>query len=29
MLQQVMTEPGEIEFRGVETPKPGQGEVLV
>ena len=29
MLQQVMTEPGEIEFREVETPKPGQGEVLV
>ena len=29
MLQQVMTEPGKIEFREVETPKPGQGEVLV
>jgi len=29
MLQQVMTSPGQIEFREVETPKPGKGEVLL
>ncbi len=29
MLQQVMTAPGEISFREVESPEPGAGEVLV
>ena len=29
MIQQVMTEPGKIIFREIETPKPGRGEVLV
>lgn len=29
MLQQVMTVPGTIEFREVETPHPGPGQVLV
>ncbi len=29
MLQQVMTAPGKIEFREVETPVPQKGEVLV
>lgn len=29
MLQQVMTAPGKIEFREVETPTPAPGEVLV
>ncbi len=29
MLQQVMTEPGKIIFREVETPVPGPGQVLV
>ncbi len=29
MLQQVMTEPGKIEFREVPVPEPGKGEVLV
>ena len=29
MLQQVMTEPGKIIFREIETPAPGPGQVLV
>ena len=29
MLQQVMTSPGVIEFREVETPQPAAGEALV
>ena len=29
MLQQVMTEPGKIIFREIETPVPGPGQVLV
>lgn len=29
MLQQVMTAPGEIEFREMATPEPKEGEVLV
>ncbi|MBS5062765.1 MAG: alcohol dehydrogenase catalytic domain-containing protein [Hungatella hathewayi] len=29
MIQQVMTAPGVIEFREVETPEPGEGQVLV
>lgn len=29
MLQQVMTEPGRIEFRDIPVPEPGQGQVLV
>lgn len=29
MLQQVMTEPGKIEFREVPVPEPGEGEVLI
>ena len=29
MLQQVMTAPGKIEFREIETPAPKAGEVLV
>ncbi|WP_369297303.1 zinc-binding dehydrogenase [uncultured Neglectibacter sp.] len=29
MLQQVMTEPGKIEFREVPTPEPKEGEVLI
>lgn len=29
MLQQVMTEPGKIEFRTIEVPQPGENEVLV
>ena len=29
MLQQVMTAPGEIEFRDIPTPNPQNGEVLV
>lgn len=29
MLQQVMTEPGKIEFREIPVPEPGEGEVLV
>lgn len=29
MLQQVMTAPGKIEFREIETPSPKAGEVLV
>lgn len=29
MLQQVMTEPGKIEFHEVSIPKPGAGQVLV
>lgn len=29
MIQQVMTAPGEIEFREVETPEPQAGQVLV
>lgn len=29
MLQQVMTEPGKIEFREIPTPEPAEGEVLV
>jgi len=29
MLQQVMTEPGKIEFREVPIPEPAEGEVLV
>ena len=29
MLQQVMTSPGEIVFREVETPVPQAGEVLI
>ncbi len=29
MIQQVMTEPGKIVFREVETPRPKAGEVLV
>ncbi len=29
MIQQVMTEPGKIVFREMETPKPSRGEVLV
>lgn len=29
MLQQVMTEPGKIEFRQVPVPEPGEGQALV
>ena len=29
MLQEVMTAPGQIEFRNVPVPEPGRGEVLV
>lgn len=29
MLQQVMTQPGKIEFQTVPTPQPGPGEVLL
>jgi len=29
MIQQVMTAPGVIEFREVNTPEPGENEVLV
>ncbi len=29
MLQQVMTEPGKIEFREVPTPEPAEGQVLI
>ncbi len=29
MLQQVMTEPGRIEFREVSVPEPGAGQVLI
>lgn len=29
MLQQVMTAPGKIEFREIETPVPKAGEVLI
>lgn len=29
MLQQLMTKPGEIIFREVETPRPGPGEALI
>ncbi len=29
MLQQIMTEPGKIEFREIPVPEPGEGEVLV
>ncbi|MDO4549607.1 MAG: alcohol dehydrogenase catalytic domain-containing protein [Clostridia bacterium] len=29
MIQQVMTAPGVIEFREIDTPKPGAGEALI
>lgn len=29
MLQQVMTEPGKIEFREIPVPEPGEGQVLI
>ena len=29
MLQQIMTEPGNIEFREIPVPEPKTGEVLV
>lgn len=29
MLQQVMTEPGKIEFRDIPVPEPGEGQVLI
>lgn len=29
MLQQVMTEPGKIEFREIPTPEPGRGQALI
>ena len=29
MLQQVMTAPGQIEFREVPTPEPAPGEALI
>lgn len=29
MLQQVMTQPGKIEFRQVETPAVGEGQILL
>ncbi len=29
MLQQVMTEPGKIEFREVPVPEPGEGQALI
>ncbi len=29
MLQQVMTEPGKIEFREAPVPEPGEGQVLI
>ena len=29
MIQQVMTEPGEISFRNIEIPEPGPDQVLI